>query len=60
MMRFIRLGLWLAIAAWPAVTLADEVKLGDDNTTGIPTSTECDARPYGYRVIWTKGRSSRG
>ena len=44
--------LCLAFAAWPIAALADEVKLGDDVTAGIQTSTEYDARPFGYRVTW--------
>ena len=47
--------LCLAFAAWPIAALADEVKLGDDVTAGIQTSTEYDARPFGYRSLGSIG-----
>jgi len=52
MARLLLFHLWLTVGSWPIVALADEVKLGDDIATGIQTSTEFDARPFGYRVIW--------
>jgi hypothetical protein len=52
MARLLLVHLWLAVVASPLAPLADEVKLGDDITASIQTSTEFDVRPFGYRVTW--------
>jgi hypothetical protein len=52
MQKVIQCGLSLVIAVLSAAALADEVRLGDDITAGVQTSTEFEARPFGYRVTW--------